>query len=132
MESELRARGEAADPRTFALFLATRGREAPTAVRLAREELANRTDVFTHDAVAWALAADGDFVAAEEQVRAALAEHTRDARLFFHAGEIALARGAGAEAAHFFAQARPLAAALTPSERARFEAQAAATVARAN
>ena len=57
VETQLRSRGESADPRTFALFLATRGEDPVTALRLAREELNNRQDVLTRDALAWALAA---------------------------------------------------------------------------
>jgi len=132
VEAGLVARGEVSDPRTFALFLATRGRDSATAVRLAREELANRADVFTHDALAWALAANGELAAADGQMRAALAERTQDARLFFHAGVIARMRGARPEAEHFFAEATALAATLTPSERARLAAQAGAALARVN
>ena len=127
VERAIKTWGAGSDPRTLALFLATRREEAVVAVRLAREELTNRADVFTHDALAWALAASGDLAAAEEESRAALAEHTADARLYFHAGEIAVARGQRAAAEKFFAQARPLAAALTPSERAALDAHAAPT-----
>ena len=52
LEAEIVRRGELADPRTLALFLATRGKEGAIAVRLAREELKQRGDVFTHDALA--------------------------------------------------------------------------------
>jgi tetratricopeptide (TPR) repeat protein len=121
VERALAARGAASDPRTLAIFLATRranAAEIALALRLAREELANRGDVHTHDALAWALAAGGEPAAAEAESQLAMAEHTADARLYFHAGEIALARGEREAADKFFAQARPLAAALTPSERA--------------
>ena len=64
VEAELVARGEAADPRTFSLFLATRGEEPARRIRLARAELANRGDVFTQDALAWALASSGDYAGA--------------------------------------------------------------------
>lgn len=124
VERALQARGAASDPRTLALFLATRAEDAATAVRLAREELANRGDVFSHDALAWALAASGDCAAAEVESRAALAEKTADARIYFHAGAIAAARGQREAAARFFAQARPLALALTPSERVALDAHA--------
>lgn len=120
-EAELKAHGEAADPRTLALFLATRHEEAPWAVKLAQAELENRTDVQTHDALAWALAASGDLPAAETEMRVALAEHTADARLWWHAGEIALGRGQPEAAQVFFEKAQPLAAALTPAERAQLE-----------
>lgn len=118
-ESELKSRGELGDPRTLALFLATRGENAALAVRLAREELENRADVLTHDALAWALAASGDFAAADAEMRAALAEKTKDARLLFHAGEIALGLGRRDAAHGFFSQAQTYAAALTPGEQAR-------------
>ena len=118
-ETVLKARGDSGDPRTLALFLATRGEGVATALRLARAECAERADGFTHDAVAWALAAGGDFVAAEVAMRAALAAGTQDARLFFHAGEIALGRGEPGEAQGYFARALPYAATLTPGERAR-------------
>lgn len=119
IEAELRAHGESGDPRTLALFLATRAERDVTALRLARAELAERADAFSHDAVAWALVASGDFASAETEMRAALAEGTQDARLFWHAGEIALGRGERAAAAAYFARARPYADSLTPSERAR-------------
>lgn len=118
VETALRDRGAVNDPRTYALFLATRAEDAATALRLAREELAQRQDGFTHDALAWALARQGDLPAAQVAMRAALAEPTRDARLLLHAGEIARLGGRREEAASFFEQARAAAGTLTPSERA--------------
>ena len=120
-ETLLRRHGEVSDPRTLALFLATRGDAGGDAVRLARAELGNRSDVLTHDALAWALAASGDAAAADSEMKRALAENTRDARLLWHAGEIALVRGDREAAARAFAAARPMAATLTPGERARLE-----------
>lgn len=119
IETELAVHGETGDQRTFALFLATRGEHVATALRLARAELAERADGFTHDAVAWALAANGEFAAADTAMRAALAEGTQDARLFFHAGEIAIGRGANDAAQAHFALAWRYAGSLTPGERAR-------------
>ena len=118
VEDRLRRRGAAADPRTFALFLATRGENSGLAVRLAADELRQRGDGLTHDAYAWALLASGDPAAADAEMHAALAEHTGDPRLALHAGEIAHCRGRLAEAAAFFADAARGAAALTPSEQA--------------
>lgn len=129
IEHTLKARGAASDPRTLALFLATRREDAALAVRLARAELTNRGDVHTHDALAWALAALGDLAAARSEMTLALAEHTADARLYFHAGEIALAQGESGAAEQYFAQARPLAAALTPSERTLLERPASPSTA---
>ncbi|HEX2854999.1 MAG TPA: tetratricopeptide repeat protein [Opitutaceae bacterium] len=117
-ETLLLDRGEAADPRTLALFLATRGQKADAAVRFARAEVAARADVFSYDALAWALAANDELDAADVAMHRALAERTQDARLFLHAGEIARRRGRAEEARKHFAAARPMAGTLTPSERA--------------
>jgi tetratricopeptide (TPR) repeat protein len=118
--------GEVSDPRTLALYLATRAEEksvagadaAAAAVRLARAELANRADPLTEDALAWALAASGDLRGAAAAMRTALADHTRDARLFLHAGDIALAAGDRIGAQRYLAAARTYAATLTPGEAA--------------
>jgi tetratricopeptide (TPR) repeat protein len=131
IEAALTLRGESGDPRTLALFLATRGGDVATALRLAQAELAVRADGFTQDAVAWALAASGDFAAADTAMRAALAEGTRDARLYFHAGEISLGRGASRVAHEYFAQAWAYAATLTPGERARLKGRMEGGAARA-
>lgn len=91
METDLRAHGAAQDPRTFSLFLSTRGERADEALRLAEEELTVRRDVFTYDALAWACRATGRIAQAQSYSRLALAEGTSDARLHFHAGMIAAA-----------------------------------------
>src|SRR4030095_7213225 len=59
VEAQLRQRGASTDPRTLALYLATRHDSPETALRLARAELDSRSDVFSHDALAWSLAAAG-------------------------------------------------------------------------
>jgi hypothetical protein len=59
VEALFDSRGAREDPRTFALYLATRGQRAEESLRLAREELAQRQDVFTYDALAWACFAVG-------------------------------------------------------------------------
>ena len=59
VEAALKGTGAQDDPRTFSLFLATRGEQVELAVELAQRELQSRADVFTHDALAWALAAAG-------------------------------------------------------------------------
>lgn len=133
VEANLKPRGEESDPRTLALSLATRGEQAAKAVRLAREEQAERADVHILDALARALAASGDLAAAETAMRAALVEGTKEARLFFHAGAIAVARGQLAAAWAYFERASPAATTLTPSEQARLGSrlQCSATAARA-
>lgn len=116
VERGLKRHGAVGDGRTFAVFLATRGEDLKKAAHLARGELAERADVFTHDALAWVLARTGDWEGAAEQMRLALAEGTKDARLFLHAGEIALARGERDFATNYFQAACAAAATLTPSE----------------
>ena len=59
LERQLVRDGLASDPRTLALYLSTRGDDGGRAVDLARRELGNRRDVFTLDALAWALASTG-------------------------------------------------------------------------
>jgi tetratricopeptide (TPR) repeat protein len=87
-EGILKHRGADDDPRTFALYLATRGEDLDTALRLANDELKTRDDVFTLDALAWALHAAGKTTEAQAVMRRALAEGTQDPRLQFHAAFI--------------------------------------------
>jgi tetratricopeptide (TPR) repeat protein len=121
IEAEMKARGEAADPRTFSLYLASRGEDPADAIRLATAELSNRDDVFTKDALAWALESGGHHVAAAATIKDALTVQTKDARLFLHAGEIAESSGNAVSAKTFFDQAEQYSATLTPSEKALLE-----------
>jgi tetratricopeptide (TPR) repeat protein len=63
------------------------------ALQVAQMEYARRQDVFTRDSYAWALYRNGRYKEATEQIQTALAVGIRDARLFRHAGEIALKSG---------------------------------------
>jgi hypothetical protein len=58
-EAKLRERGASRRSANVALYLATRHESPETALRLARAELDSASDVFTHDALAWSLAAAG-------------------------------------------------------------------------
>jgi tetratricopeptide (TPR) repeat protein len=116
VEREILERGETDDPRTLALFLATRGHELSRAVVLAERELAVRADVFTHDAHAWALFAAGRPAEAAAAMERALAEGTRDARLFLHAASIADANGRREDARRWRRKADALRYTLLPSE----------------
>jgi tetratricopeptide (TPR) repeat protein len=117
VEAQLRQRGATSDPRTLALFLATRHESPETALRLAQAELGSRSDVFTHDALAWSLAAAGNLNEAHSEMQRALAEGTEDGRLFFHAGMIASQASQAAEAERWLRKARSLSHLLLPSER---------------
>jgi hypothetical protein len=118
VERRLIERGADEDPRTLALYLASAGKEPGRALALARAELAVRRDVFTHDALAWALLAAGDPRGARQAMENALAEGTQDARLFLHAAAIAQAAGA-ADAGVWLERCRRLESLLLPSERER-------------
>ena len=117
VERELVARGTTSDPRTVALYLATRGENASTALSLAEAELGVRADVFTLDAQAWALAANGRTAQARSVIARALAEGTEDGRLFLHAGIIHAGAGERREAARWLQKADRLRSMLLPSER---------------
>ena len=85
-------------------------------VDLARRELEKRADVFTLDALAWALASSGELREASTLMARALAEGTEDGRLFVHAAVIAAADGRRADAARWTEKARRLSFTLLPSE----------------
>ena len=104
------------DPRTFALYLATRREKRAQAIALARQELQKRADIFTLDALAWALASAGEIREAAPLMKRALAEGTQDARLFLHAAAIAAADGRRADARRWAGKARALQFTLLPSE----------------
>jgi tetratricopeptide (TPR) repeat protein len=116
VEKELISGGAEADPRTVALFLATRRTAVTTAIALAERELQTRTDIFTLDALAWSLAAAGRTAEAHVTMTRALAEGTQDGRLFLHAGVIAAAGDRRAEARTWLRKAETLRSTLLPSE----------------
>jgi len=116
IERRLPANGARSDPRTVALFLATRRASVPQAVSLAERELRQRSDVFTLDAAAWALAAAGRFAEAEPLMMRAVAEGTQDGRLFLHAGVIAAAAGRQDDARRWLKKAERVRTMLLPSE----------------
>jgi tetratricopeptide (TPR) repeat protein len=117
VERSLIRDGAMNDPRTFSLYLATRGQQVQKALHLAQDELNTRADVFTIDALAWALNANGRVPEALEYSKKALTEGTQDARLFYHAGRIALAAGDYADAERSFVLSDRIKQMLMPSER---------------
>jgi tetratricopeptide (TPR) repeat protein len=125
VETQLCQRGASSDPRALALYLATRQESPETALRLARAELDSRGDVFSHDALAWSLAATGKLTEAHSEMQRALAEGTREARLFFHAGIIASQAGHSADAERWLRKASELSHLLLPSERNELQNAAA-------
>jgi tetratricopeptide (TPR) repeat protein len=121
VEVQLRKHGATSDPRTLALFLATRHESPETALRLAQAELDSRGDVFTRDALAWSLAAAGKLSEAQSEMQRALAEGTEDARLFFHAAMIASQSGHADEQRRWLSKAKSLSHLLLPSERDKLQ-----------
>lgn len=113
--------GPADDPRTYALFLATRNEQPDLAVKLARQELDQRADVFTYDALAWAQLAAGDTSAAQQNISHALAEGTQDARMLLHAAVIHQRTGDAPGAKNFLEKTYALRHLLWPSERKHLE-----------
>ena len=100
--------GKAHDPRTLALFYATKNLRPEEAVKLARRQYAERRDLYAKDVLAYALYRSGDVAGARALSRDVLAQGTPDARLLFRAGEIARAAGEAKEGAALIAQARQL------------------------
>lgn len=117
VEDGLKQSGASEDPRTLALFLATRREQPDTALKLVADELRVRGDVFTLDALAWALAAAGKVHEAGVSIKQALAEGTKDARLYYHAGSIASMNGQKLEARIMLNKAAKMKQMLLPSER---------------
>lgn len=128
VERQLKKRAASNDPRTFALYLATRGELPERAVSLAMEELKGRQDIFTLDALAWACLAAGDVTKAEEHSVRSLLEGTVDARLLLHAGAIAAAAGNLTDARNRLQKADGIRQMLLPSERDRLALELASLV----
>ena len=91
--------------RELAIFYADHGMNLAQAVTLARKELEVRHDVYSWDALAWALHQNGQSQEALEALRQALRLNTKDPLLFFHAGMIYRAIGERAKAADYLRRA---------------------------
>lgn len=77
----------------MALFNADHGRDKAAALAQAEAAYAERQTVYTADVLAWALYQNGRFDEAHAYMDEALRLGTQDARLYYHAGMIALAQG---------------------------------------
>jgi len=78
------------------------------ALDVAKLEYVWRRDVYTLDAYAWALHVNGQDAEARKQIETALAVGVCDAKLFRHAGEIALTMGDVPAAKHYLKQSAEL------------------------
>jgi tetratricopeptide (TPR) repeat protein len=87
--------GHRTDPRTLSLYYSTKNVHPAEALALAEGERKVRGDIYTDDAVAWALYRNGRFAEARTSIEHARRLGTLDARLLFHQGAIAIASGDG-------------------------------------
>jgi tetratricopeptide (TPR) repeat protein len=85
----------------LAFYYADHVKEPAKALDVAKRELERRHDVYTLDSYAWTLCVNGQYADARKQIETALAVGVRDAKLFRHAGEIALKSGDRAAAEHY-------------------------------
>ena len=93
------------DPRTLSLFYSTKQRQPGRALSLARQAFAERQDVYTKDALAFALLRAGRGDEALRIARDVIALETPDARLLYHAGLIERENGAAERGEALIAQA---------------------------
>ena len=84
--------------RDLALFYADHDIKVDEALALAHKEFEVRHDIYTWDALAWALYKNGKYQEASNAIDNALRPGTRDALLFFHAGMIASRLGQTSQA----------------------------------
>ncbi len=94
--------------RNLALVFADEGRKLDRALELAQAELAVRGDVYTYDALAWALCRNGRYEEAERAAVKAIRFGTPEPAFYYHAGMIANALGKKAEAAQHLDRALAL------------------------
>ena len=92
-ESVLESNRKDNSNRKLVFYYADHARQPIKALDVAKREYAWRHDLYTLDAYAWALHLNGRDAEARTQIEAALAVGIRDAKLFRHAGEIALKTG---------------------------------------
>ena len=86
-------RVDAPEPKNLARFLADHDRKIPEAVAIAEKAAAERHDIFTEDALAWAYFKSGRVSAAREAIGKALRTGSKDADIRAHAKAIEAAAG---------------------------------------
>jgi tetratricopeptide (TPR) repeat protein len=87
--------------RELVFYYTDHAHQPAKALEIARQEFGWRHDVYTLDAYAWALHVNGQDIEARKQIDQALAVGVQDAKLFAHAGAIALKLGDRDKAKHF-------------------------------
>jgi tetratricopeptide (TPR) repeat protein len=101
------AAGQTAN-RALAMAFADHDRRPGRALQLAQAELAVRRDIYTYDALAWALYKNKRYAEADEAKERALALRTKEPAFYYHAGMIELALGQKAESRRHLEQALSL------------------------
>jgi tetratricopeptide (TPR) repeat protein len=91
--------------RDLALFYADHDRKLDEALLLARKEFEVRRDVYTWDALAWALYKNGKYAEARDAMEHARRLGTKDSLILFHAGMISAKLGQDTQAEQEFHQA---------------------------
>jgi tetratricopeptide (TPR) repeat protein len=94
--------------RDFIFYYTDQLQQPAKALKLAEQEFAWRHDVYTLDAYAWALHVNGQDAEARKQIETALAVGIREAKLFLHAGVIALKSGDRTVAERYLKQSAEL------------------------
>jgi len=94
--------------RMLAIVYADENRNLDRAVALAQGELGRREDVYTYDALSWALFRDGRQKDAEEASVKAMALNSAEPMFLYHAGVIAMAGGRTAEGGEMLRRALAL------------------------
>jgi len=94
--------------RELIFYYADYAHEPEKALEVAKRQSARRHDVYTLDSYAWALHANGQHHEARKQIQMALEPGIHDAKLFWHAGEIALKDGDRISAEHYLRQSANL------------------------
>ncbi|HEY6763794.1 MAG TPA: tetratricopeptide repeat protein [Candidatus Sulfotelmatobacter sp.] len=103
--------------RELVFYYADHAQQPTKALEVAKQEYSWRHDVYTLDAYAWALHANGQDAEARKHIETALAVGIRDSRMLAHAGEIALKLGDRVAAQRYLQESATLHA--TGSEQAR-------------
>jgi tetratricopeptide (TPR) repeat protein len=91
--------------RQLANFYSDHDLRVREALQLARAELQTRKDIYGYDAAAWAEYKNGNVAEAQRLIEKAMTMGTLDARLYFHAGMIALNLGEKVQAREYLEQA---------------------------
>lgn len=94
--------------RELIFYYADHAHQPAKALEVAQREYSHRHDVYTLDAYAWALHVSGRDQDARKPMETALAVGIQDARLFRHAGEIALGAGDSNAAERYLRQCAEL------------------------